>query len=44
MLLFLPGPYYPLGIIGTVTRAYEGMKGRKSTNKEMEKIRKCNKK
>jgi hypothetical protein len=23
------GPYYPLGTIGTVPRAYEGMEGRK---------------
>jgi hypothetical protein len=23
------GPYYPLGIIGTVPKAYEGMGGRK---------------
>jgi hypothetical protein len=25
----LSGPCYPLGIIGTVPRAYEGMEGRK---------------
>jgi hypothetical protein len=43
MLLFLSGPYNPLRTIGTVPRAYdifrayEGMKGRKSTNKEMKK-------
>jgi hypothetical protein len=37
-----PGPYYPLGIIGTVPRAYKEMKWKKNTNKEMKKIRKCN--
>jgi hypothetical protein len=42
------GPYYPLGTTGTVPRAcdifraYEEMKGRKNTNKEMKKIGKCN--
>jgi hypothetical protein len=33
----MSGPYYPLVTIGTVPRAYEGMKGRKNTNKEMKK-------
>jgi hypothetical protein len=27
------GPYYPLGTIGAVSRAYEGMEGRKNKNK-----------
>jgi hypothetical protein len=36
------GPYFPLGTTGTVPRAYEEMKGRKNTNKEMKKIGKCN--
>jgi hypothetical protein len=37
----LPGPYYPLGTIGTVLRAYdifrayEGMEGRKNKNKKL---------
>jgi hypothetical protein len=31
------GPYYPLGNIGMVPRAYEWMEGRKYTNKEMKK-------
>jgi hypothetical protein len=31
----MPGPYYRT--IGTVPRAYEGMKGRKNTNKEIKK-------
>jgi hypothetical protein len=41
------GPYYPLGIIGTVPRAhdifkaYEGMEARKNKIKEI-KIGKCN--
>jgi hypothetical protein len=35
------GPYYPLGTICTVPRAYEEIKGRKNTNKEMKKIGKC---
>jgi hypothetical protein len=29
------GPYYPLGTIGTVPRAYEGMEGRKNKNREV---------
>jgi hypothetical protein len=29
------GPYYPLGTIGTVPRAYAGMEGRKNKNKVM---------
>jgi hypothetical protein len=29
------GSYYPLGTIGTVPRAYEGMEERKNKNKEM---------
>jgi hypothetical protein len=29
------GPYYPLGTIGAVPRAYEGMEGRKDINKEI---------
>jgi hypothetical protein len=39
----LTGPYYPLGTIGTVPRAYDifraykGMEGRTNTNKEMKK-------
>jgi hypothetical protein len=33
--LWKPGPHYPLGSIGTVPRAYEGIEGRK--NKEMTK-------
>jgi hypothetical protein len=27
--VLVPGPYYPLGTIGTVPRVYEGMEGRK---------------
>jgi hypothetical protein len=43
----LSGPYYPLGTIGTVPRAYdmfgayEGMEGRKIKIKEL-KVVKCN--
>jgi hypothetical protein len=39
------GQYYPLGITGTVPRAYdmcrayEGMKGRKNKNKEMKNMK-----
>jgi hypothetical protein len=42
--VFVPraSPYYPLSTIGTVPRAYEGMEGRKSINKEIKKIGKCN--
>jgi hypothetical protein len=29
------GPYCPLGTIGTVPRAYEGMEWRKNKNKEI---------
>jgi hypothetical protein len=29
------GTYYPLGAMGTVPRAYEGMKGRKNEYKEI---------
>jgi hypothetical protein len=35
-------PCYQLGTIGTVRRAYEGMKEREYTNKEMKKIAKYN--
>jgi hypothetical protein len=35
-------PTPALDTIGTVPRAYEGMKGKKSINKEMKKIGKCN--
>jgi hypothetical protein len=34
-VLVWSGPYYPLGTIDTVPRAYEGMEGRKNKNKEM---------
>jgi hypothetical protein len=30
-----PGPRDPLGTIGTVPRAYEGIEGRKNKNKEI---------
>jgi hypothetical protein len=33
--MFHSSPYYPLGAIGTVPRAYEGMEGRKNKNKEI---------
>jgi hypothetical protein len=29
------GPYYPLGSIGTVPRAYEGMEGRSNKNNKI---------
>jgi hypothetical protein len=32
---FDTGPYYPLGTIGTVPRAYEGMQGRRNKIKGM---------
>jgi hypothetical protein len=35
ILLYTASPYYPLGTIGTVPRAYEGMEVRKNTNKEI---------
>jgi hypothetical protein len=31
----LAGPYYPLGTIGTVPRAYEGMVGRTNKNNDI---------
>jgi hypothetical protein len=36
------GPFYPLGTIGTVPKAYARMEGRKNKNKKMKKIGKFN--
>jgi hypothetical protein len=32
-------PYYPLGTIDTVPRAYEGIEGRTNKNKEMKSMK-----
>jgi hypothetical protein len=40
-MMLIPGPYYSLGTIGTVPRAYERMEGRKIKAKKF-KVEKCN--